>query len=141
MANRRVLVKRRKAIQNIRKITRTMQLIATARFQAAFGRATASKPYVARLTEGLVARRGVHPPGDRRGSRPGSPALPAGADRLLQPRAIRRPPQGSQHQREVVRVARGEAVLRLGQPVAGRLRCRLSRPAGRWRPSGITPVP
>ena len=54
MANRRVLVKRRKAIQNIRKITRTMQLIATARFQAAFGRATASKPYVARLTE-LVA--------------------------------------------------------------------------------------
>lgn len=54
MANRRVLVKRRKAIQNIRKITRTMQLIATARFQAAFGRATASRPYVERLAE-LVA--------------------------------------------------------------------------------------
>ena len=51
MANRRVLVKRRKAIQNIRKITRTMQLIATARFQAAFGRATASRPYVERLAE------------------------------------------------------------------------------------------
>jgi F0F1-type ATP synthase alpha subunit len=45
MANRRVLVKRRKAVRNIRKITRTMQLIATARFQAAFNRAVATKPY------------------------------------------------------------------------------------------------
>ena len=44
MANRRVLVKRRKAARNIRKITRTMQLIATARFQAAHNRATAGKP-------------------------------------------------------------------------------------------------
>ena len=43
MANRRVLVKRRKAVRNIRKITRTMQLIATARFQAAFNRATATR--------------------------------------------------------------------------------------------------
>jgi F-type H+-transporting ATPase subunit gamma len=54
MANRRVLVKRRKAIRNIRKITRTMQLIATARFQAAFNRATAAKPYTEKLAE-LVA--------------------------------------------------------------------------------------
>ena len=44
MANRRVLVKRRKSIRNIRKITRTMQLIATARFQADFNRAVASRP-------------------------------------------------------------------------------------------------
>ena len=51
MANRRVLVKRRKAVRNIRKITRTMQLIATARFQAAFARATATKPYTERLAE------------------------------------------------------------------------------------------
>lgn len=51
MANRRVLVKRRKAVRNIRKITRTMQLIATARFQAAFNRATASKPYTDKLAE------------------------------------------------------------------------------------------
>lgn len=51
MANRRVLVKRRKAVTNIRKITRTMQLIATARFQAAFTRATATKPYTAKLEE------------------------------------------------------------------------------------------
>jgi len=54
MANRRVLVKRRKAVRNIRKITRTMQLIATARFQAAFSRAMATKPYSDKLAE-LVA--------------------------------------------------------------------------------------
>jgi F-type H+-transporting ATPase subunit gamma len=51
MANRRVLVKRRKAVGNIRKITRTMQLIATARFQAAFQRAVASRPYTDKLSE------------------------------------------------------------------------------------------
>lgn len=54
MANRRIIVKRRKSVRNIRKITRTMQLIATARFQAAFNRATASKPYTEKLAE-LVA--------------------------------------------------------------------------------------
>jgi len=57
MANRRILVKRRNATRNIRKITRTMQLIATARFQAAFNRATAGKPYtekLAQLIEGLA---------------------------------------------------------------------------------------
>ncbi len=51
MANRRVLVKRRKSVRNIRKITRTMQLIATARFQAAFNRVAASKPYSDKLAE------------------------------------------------------------------------------------------
>jgi F-type H+-transporting ATPase subunit gamma len=51
MANRRELVKRRKAVRNIRKITRTMQLIATARFQAAFNRAMATKPYSQKLAE------------------------------------------------------------------------------------------
>jgi F-type H+-transporting ATPase subunit gamma len=54
MANRRVLVKRRKAVKNIRKITRTMQLIATARFQKTHNRATATKPYSEKLGE-LVA--------------------------------------------------------------------------------------
>jgi F-type H+-transporting ATPase subunit gamma len=54
MANRRVLLKRRKAVRNTRKITRTMQLIATARFQAAMNRATASRPYTEKLGE-LVA--------------------------------------------------------------------------------------
>jgi len=51
MANRRVLVKRRSAVKNIRKITRTMQLIATARFQAAFQRAVATRPYSDKLAE------------------------------------------------------------------------------------------
>ena len=51
MANRRVLVKRRKATRNIRKITRTMQLVATARFQAAFNRLAAAKPYNEKLAE------------------------------------------------------------------------------------------
>ena len=51
MANRRQLVKRRKSVQNIRKITRTMQLIATARFQAALGRATAARPYTDKMAE------------------------------------------------------------------------------------------
>jgi F-type H+-transporting ATPase subunit gamma len=57
MANRRVLVKRRDSTRNIRKITRTMQLIATARFQAAHARATAGRPYtdkLAQLIEGLA---------------------------------------------------------------------------------------
>jgi F-type H+-transporting ATPase subunit gamma len=54
MANRRVLVKRRNSTRNIRKITRTMQLIATARFQAAYNRATAGKPYTEKLAQ-LVA--------------------------------------------------------------------------------------
>lgn len=51
MANRRELVKRRKAVRNIHKITRTMQMIANARFQAAFKRAVASKPYTEKLTK------------------------------------------------------------------------------------------
>ncbi|MCP4593182.1 MAG: ATP synthase F1 subunit gamma [bacterium] len=55
MANTRVLVKRRKSVRNIRKITRTMQLIATARFQAAFKRATGTRPYTEKITE-LVAK-------------------------------------------------------------------------------------
>ncbi len=54
MANRRLLVKRRKSVRNIRKITRTMQLIATARFQAALNRATSGRPYADKLSE-LVA--------------------------------------------------------------------------------------
>ncbi len=61
MANRRLLVKRRKAVGNVRKITRTMQLIATARFQAAFNRAMATKPYTQKLAEliGDLAGAGV----------------------------------------------------------------------------------
>jgi F-type H+-transporting ATPase subunit gamma len=54
MANRRVLLKRRKASGNIRKITRTMQLIATAKYQQAYTRAVASHPYTRKLGQ-LVA--------------------------------------------------------------------------------------
>lgn len=51
MAKARQIVKRRKAVTNIRKITKTMQLIATTRFQAAFRRATATKPYTQKITQ------------------------------------------------------------------------------------------
>jgi len=51
MANRRQLVRRRQSVRNIRKITRTMQLIATARFQKALARATATRPYAQTLSQ------------------------------------------------------------------------------------------
>ncbi len=51
MAKARAIVKRRKAVRNIRKITRTMQLIATARYQQALNRAMATKPYTDKITE------------------------------------------------------------------------------------------
>jgi len=51
MANARALDKRRKSIKNIRKITRTMELIATARFKKAMDRATAASAYTQRITK------------------------------------------------------------------------------------------
>ncbi|RIK80667.1 MAG: ATP synthase F1 subunit gamma [Planctomycetota bacterium] len=54
MANPRALDKRRKSIRNIRKITRTMELIATARFKKAMDRASAATAYTERITQ-LVA--------------------------------------------------------------------------------------
>jgi F-type H+-transporting ATPase subunit gamma len=51
MANPRVLDKRRKSIRNIRKITRTMELIATARFKKAMDRAHAATAYTDRITQ------------------------------------------------------------------------------------------
>ena len=54
MAKARALDKRRKSIRNIRKITRTMELIATARFKKAMDRATAATAYTRRITQ-LVA--------------------------------------------------------------------------------------
>jgi F-type H+-transporting ATPase subunit gamma len=51
MAKTRALVKRRKAIQNIRKITRTMELIATARFKKALDRATEAEAYTQKIAE------------------------------------------------------------------------------------------
>jgi F-type H+-transporting ATPase subunit gamma len=51
MANPRVLDKRRRSIRNIRKITRTMELIATARFKKAMDRASAATAYTNRMTQ------------------------------------------------------------------------------------------
>lgn len=50
MAKARALDKRRKSIRNIRKITRTMELIATARFKKAMDRASAATAYTTRIT-------------------------------------------------------------------------------------------
>lgn len=51
MAKTRAIVKRRKAIRNIRKITRTMELIATARFKKAFDRAVKAEAYTRKIGE------------------------------------------------------------------------------------------
>lgn len=51
MANLRLLVKRRKAIRNIRKITKTMELIATARFKKALDRAMEADAYTKKIAE------------------------------------------------------------------------------------------
>ena len=53
MAKARALDKRRKSIRNIRKITRTMELIATARFKKAMDRATAASAYTVKLNRTL----------------------------------------------------------------------------------------
>src|SRR5206468_7300249 len=51
MAKARAIVKRRKAVRNIRKITKTMQMIATAKFQTSLKRATGTKPYTMKVRE------------------------------------------------------------------------------------------
>jgi F-type H+-transporting ATPase subunit gamma len=66
MANARALVGRRKAVRNIRKITRTMELIATARFKKALDRATEAAAFTAKIAEmaanlSAAARNVTHP--------------------------------------------------------------------------------
>jgi len=51
MANARLIIKRLKAVKNIRKITRTMELIATARFKKAMDRASEAKAYTQKIAE------------------------------------------------------------------------------------------
>src|SRR5580704_5316534 len=51
MAKARAIVIRRKAVRNIRKITRTMELIATARFKKALDRATEAEAYTRKIAE------------------------------------------------------------------------------------------
>ena len=58
MAKARAIVKRRKSVQNIRKITRTMELIATARFKKALDRATQAEAYTRKIAE-MVADLGA----------------------------------------------------------------------------------
>ncbi len=51
MAKARAIVKRRKAVRNIRKITKTMQMIATAKFQKSLKRAVNTKPFTRTVRE------------------------------------------------------------------------------------------
>ncbi len=51
MAKARAIVKRLKAVKNIRKITRTMELIATARFKRAMDRASQAAAYTRKISE------------------------------------------------------------------------------------------
>ncbi|TWT89936.1 ATP synthase gamma chain [Pseudobythopirellula maris] len=51
MANPRALDKRRKSVRNMRKITRTMELIATARFKQAMDRASAATSYTNQVSK------------------------------------------------------------------------------------------
>ena len=55
MAKARAIVKRRKSVQNIRKITRTMELIATARFKKALDRATEAEAYTRKIAADVKA--------------------------------------------------------------------------------------
>ena len=50
MGKSRALDKRRRSVRNIRKITRTMELISRARFKTAMDRATAASAYTRRIT-------------------------------------------------------------------------------------------
>ena len=66
MAKARALDRRRKSVRNIRKITRTMELIATARFKKAMDRSIAARDYTKQLAKILenIASAGagiVHP--------------------------------------------------------------------------------
>src|SRR5512137_2374792 len=51
MAKARAIVKRRKAVRNTRKITKTMQMIATAKFQKSLKRAVGAKPLTVKVRE------------------------------------------------------------------------------------------
>ena len=65
MAKARAIIKRRKAVENIRKITRTMELIATNRFRKALNRATEAEAFTRKIAE-LVADLGRTSAGGQR---------------------------------------------------------------------------
>ena len=58
MASARKIINRRKSVANIRKITRTMEMIATARFRKSMDKALAGKPYTESITELVAALAG-----------------------------------------------------------------------------------
>jgi F-type H+-transporting ATPase subunit gamma len=71
MAKARAIIKRRKAVQNIRKITHTMELIATNRFKRALNRATQAEAFTRKIAElvadlGETSAAGSHPLLERR---------------------------------------------------------------------------
>lgn len=51
MANKREIINRRNTVSNIRKITKTMEMIATARFKKSYDRAVGSRPYTERIAQ------------------------------------------------------------------------------------------
>jgi F-type H+-transporting ATPase subunit gamma len=51
VAKAKAIIKRRKAVVNTRKITKTMELVSTAKYQQGFGRVTSAKPYRDTLQE------------------------------------------------------------------------------------------
>ena len=51
MAKARAIIKRLKAVRNVRKIMRTMELVATARFKKAMDRATQAAAYTKKMSE------------------------------------------------------------------------------------------
>ena len=53
MAKAKAITKRRKAVVNTRKITKTMELVSTARFKQSFNRIAGARPYRDTLTEML----------------------------------------------------------------------------------------
>ena len=59
MAKARALDRRRRSVRNIRKITRTMELIATARFKKAMDRSIAARDYTKKLVDILENIAGV----------------------------------------------------------------------------------
>ena len=51
MAKAKAITKRRKAVVNTRKITKTMELVSTAKYKQSFNRVTSAMPYRRTLAE------------------------------------------------------------------------------------------
>ena len=51
MAKAKEILKRRKSVQNTKKITRTMEMVSTAKYKQSYNRIGNSAPYQAKLRE------------------------------------------------------------------------------------------